>query len=96
MIQTDSYGWPQNGSFGIFDGAIGLFQKKKIQMTSHGINMRPERLKFAEFAGDIFTPRFLFLFTSRLLESGIFSCHGEHLFCIPFSERRLYFGMCDT
>lgn len=102
MVQTDSYGWPRNGSFGIFDGAVGLFQKKKIQMTSHGINMRPERLKFAEFAGDIFTPRFFFTLINFLSEiisdskSSIFSCHGEHIFCIPFSERRLYFGMCYT
>lgn len=72
MVQTDSYGWPRNGSFGIFDGAVGLFQKKKIQMTTHGVNMRPERLKFVEFAGDIFTPRFLFsliiFFSFRLSE----------------------------
>lgn len=54
MRQTDNYGWPKNGTF---DGAIGLFQKKKIQMMIHGINMRVERLEVAEFAGDIFTPR---------------------------------------
>lgn len=54
MLQTDSYGWPKNGSF---DGVMGLFQKNKIQMTIHGINMRVERLKYGEFAGDIFTPR---------------------------------------
>lgn len=57
MYQTDSYGWPRNGTMGLFDGAVGLFQKKKIQMTSHGVNMRAERLKYVEFAGDIFTPR---------------------------------------
>lgn len=55
MVQTDSYGWPKNGTF---DGATGLFQKKKIQMMTHGINMRIERLPYTEFAGDIFTPRF--------------------------------------
>lgn len=54
MLQTDSYGWPKNGSF---DGVMGLFQRNKIQMTIHGVNMRVERLKHAEFAGDIFTPR---------------------------------------
>lgn len=54
MRQTDSYGWPKNGTF---DGAVGLFQQKKIQMMIHGTNMRAERLEFTEFAGDIFTPR---------------------------------------
>lgn len=54
MRQTDSYGWPRNGSF---DGAVGLIQKKKIQLTVHGVNMRAERLSICEFAGDIFTPR---------------------------------------
>lgn len=55
MFQVDSYGWPNNGTF---DGAVGLFQRKKIQMITHGINMRIERLKYCEFAGDIFTPRY--------------------------------------
>lgn len=54
MRQADSYGWPRNGSF---DGVVGLFQKNKIQMTIHGVNMRAERLQYVEFAGDIFTPR---------------------------------------
>lgn len=54
MVQTDSYGWPKNGSF---DGVVGLFQRNKIQMTIHGANMRAERLQYTEFAGDIFTPR---------------------------------------
>lgn len=40
MYQTDSYGWPRNGT--LFDGAIGLFQKKKIQMTTHGVNISTE------------------------------------------------------
>lgn len=54
MKQTDSYGWPKNGSF---DGVMGMFQRKEIQMTTHGVNMRVERLLHTEFAGDIFTPR---------------------------------------
>lgn len=62
MRQADSYGWPRNGTLGLFDGAVGLFQKKKIQMTTHGVNMRAERLKYVEFAGDIFTPRSKILF----------------------------------
>lgn len=54
MHQVDSYGWPRNGTF---DGVIGLFQKNKIQMTTHGVYMHIERLPYIEFAGDIFTPR---------------------------------------
>lgn len=54
MFQTDSYGWLKNGTF---DGIMGLFQRNKIQMSIHAINMRIERLKYTEFAGDIFTPR---------------------------------------
>lgn len=34
-----------------------MFQRKLIQIMSHGVNMRTERLKFTEFAGDLFTPR---------------------------------------
>lgn len=54
MHQTDSYGWSNNGSF---NGIMGMFQKKKIQMTSHGVIMDPEQLAYVEFAGNVFTPR---------------------------------------
>ncbi|XP_031622981.1 uncharacterized protein LOC116340566 [Contarinia nasturtii] len=62
--QTDSYGSPN-----MEDGVIGLFQKKQIQMTVHGINMHPEQLKHVEFAGDIFTPRTPLLFRQPPLHS---------------------------
>lgn len=55
ILQVDSYGWLTNGTF---NGVMGLFQKKRIRMTSHAINMRPERLLFSDFCGNIFTPRF--------------------------------------
>lgn len=34
------------------------FQHKQVQMLYHGTIMRIERLKYVEFAGDLFTPRF--------------------------------------
>lgn len=49
----DSYGWLKNGTF---NGAMSLFQQKQVQMGYRGINMRPERLLAAEFAGAFFTP----------------------------------------
>lgn len=53
---TDSYGWPTNDTF---DGIMGLFQNKQIQMCVHGVHMREERLLYAEFTGDLFTPRLI-------------------------------------
>lgn len=55
MLQVDNYGWLTNRTF---NGLIGLFQKKKIEMSSHGMNMRIERLMYSEFAGTLFTPRY--------------------------------------
>lgn len=96
MYQTDSYGWPRNGTMGLFDGAIGLFQKKKIQMTSHGVNMRAERLKYVEFAGDIFTPRLssLSFFLSSSKRSNLSEFHLEFQNAINISAATAI-GSCE-
>lgn len=47
----DSYGWNMNGTF---NGVMGLFQQKKIQMLSHATIMREDRLKYVEFTGEVF------------------------------------------
>lgn len=54
LFISDSYGWIVNGSF---NGIMGQFQKKKIRMASHAINMRAERLNFSDFTASVFTPR---------------------------------------
>lgn len=46
---------------------LSLFQENKVQMTTHGVNMRVELLEHVEFVGDIFTPRF----KSNIFHSGI-------------------------
>lgn len=51
IIQVDNYGWNINGTF---NGAMGLFQQKRIQALSHGTIMREDRLKYVEFTGEIF------------------------------------------
>lgn len=65
MIQLDNYGWEENGSF---NGMMGLFQSKKVQMLAHGTIMRIDRMKHVEFTGDLFKTRFspiLFLFNKK-------------------------------
>ncbi|XP_031622982.1 glutamate receptor 1-like [Contarinia nasturtii] len=54
VIQVDNYGYLENGTF---SGIMGLFQRKKIRMALHAFTMRPERLLFTDFAGNIFKPR---------------------------------------
>lgn len=52
IAQVDNYGWrDKNGSF---NGVMGLFQRKKIQMLSHATIMREDRLKYVEFTGEVF------------------------------------------
>lgn len=50
-IQRDNYGWETNGTF---NGMMGLFQQKQVQMLAHGTIMRAERLKYVEFTGNLF------------------------------------------
>lgn len=56
IIQMDNFGWLVNGSF---NGGIGLFQDKRIDMMSHGIIMRPDRIGTVEFTHDIFAVRYV-------------------------------------
>lgn len=49
--QVDNYGWNMNGTF---NGVMGLFQQKKIQMLSHATIMREDRLRAVEFTGEVF------------------------------------------
>lgn len=83
VLQTNSYGWPQNitsdASDTNYDGMVGLFQQKKIQMGFNGINMRPELLTFFEFAGDLFTPRSPMVFRQPPLSS------VANIFILPLS-----------
>lgn len=51
IVQVDNYGWLHNESF---NGAMGLFQQKRIKALSHGTIMLQERLRFVEFTGEIF------------------------------------------
>lgn len=51
IIQVDSYGWNINGTF---NGAMGLFQQKRIQVLSHATIMREDRLKYVEFTAELF------------------------------------------
>lgn len=52
IAQVDNFGWrDENGSF---NGVMGLFQRKKIQMLSHASIMREDRLKYVEFTGEVF------------------------------------------
>lgn len=74
--QTDSYGWLKNGTF---DGAMGLFQKKKINALSHGTNMRADRLPYVEFTGEIFAISTPFLFRQPPLSA------ISNIFVLPLS-----------
>lgn len=51
VIQVDSYGWKTNGTF---NGAMGLFQQKRIQSLFHGTIMRTDRFDTVEFTAEIF------------------------------------------
>lgn len=51
VIQVDSYGWNFNGTW---DGAMGLFQQKKVQMLFHATIMRVDRLEQVEFTAEVF------------------------------------------
>lgn len=51
ILQVDSYGWNMNGTF---NGVMGLFQQKKIQMLSHGTILREDRLAHVEFTAEVF------------------------------------------
>lgn len=74
--QTDSYGWLKNGTF---DGAMGLFQQKKINALSHGTNMRVDRLLYVEFTGEIFAISTPFLFRQPPLSA------ISNIFVLPLS-----------
>lgn len=50
IVQIDSYGWNTNGTF---NGAMGLFQKRKIQMLAHATKLRPDRLIAVEFTAEV-------------------------------------------
>lgn len=50
-MQVDNYGWNINGTF---NGVMGLFQQKKIQMLSHATIMREDRLAAVEFTAEVF------------------------------------------
>lgn len=51
IIQTDNYGWLHNGTF---NGAIGLFETKRIKALAYGTIMLPERLAICDFTGEVF------------------------------------------
>lgn len=51
IVQVDNYGWNINGTF---NGAMGLFQQKRIQILSHATIMREDRLKYVEFTAELF------------------------------------------
>lgn len=78
MIQSDSYGWATNGTF---NGMMGLFQRGQVQMLSHGIIMRSDRLKYAEFAGTLFKIPALLVFRQPPLSS------VSNIFVLPLSPR---------
>lgn len=50
VIQVDNFGWNSNGTW---NGLMGLFQQKKIQMLFHGTIMREDRLAQVEFTAEI-------------------------------------------
>lgn len=50
-MQVDSYGWNFNGTW---DGAMGLYQRKKVQMLFHATIMRVDRLEQVEFTAEVF------------------------------------------
>lgn len=49
--QVDNFGWKVNGSF---NGVMGLFQRKKIEMLMHGTIMLVDRFEAVEFTAEIF------------------------------------------
>lgn len=51
IVQVDNYGWNINGTF---NGVMGLFQQKRIQMLSHATIMREDRLAAVEFTAEVF------------------------------------------
>lgn len=51
IVQFDSYGWLHNGTF---NGAMGMFQRKRIKAMAHGTIMLKERLAVCEFTADLF------------------------------------------
>lgn len=52
-MQVDSYGW-KHMEHGNWDGAMGLFQQKKVQMLFHATIMRIDRLEQVEFTAEVF------------------------------------------
>ncbi|XP_055300052.1 glutamate receptor ionotropic, kainate 2-like [Sitodiplosis mosellana] len=66
LMHLAKMGWSENDTF---DGITSLFQKNQIQMTMHGVIMRSEQLLYAEFAGDIFTPRTPLIFRQPSLST---------------------------
>lgn len=51
MRQVDNYGWNINGTF---NGMMGLFQQKQIEILAHAAMMREDRLKYVEFTAEVF------------------------------------------
>lgn len=81
VIQVDNYGWLRNGTF---DGAMGLFQKKKIQALNHGTIMRIDRLAYIEFTAEIFVMTTPFIFRQPPLSAVV------NIFVLPLSPSVWY------
>lgn len=77
-IQRDNYGWETNGSF---NGMMGLFQQKKVQMLAHGTIMRIDRLKYVEFTGNLFKTRTPLVYRQPPLSA------ISNIFVLPLSIR---------
>lgn len=75
-IQSDNYGWNTNGTF---NGMMGLFQQKKVQMLSHGTIMRPDRMQYVEFTGNLFNTRTPLVYRQPPLSS------ISNIFVLPLS-----------
>lgn len=56
--QVDNFGWKVNGSF---NGVMGLFQRKKIDMLMHATLMLVNRLEAVEFTAEVFVIEYVFL-----------------------------------
>lgn len=51
IIQSDNYGWNNNGTW---NGLMGFFQQKRIQMLYHATIMREDRWAQVEFTAEVF------------------------------------------
>lgn len=78
IIQRDNYGWETNGTF---NGMMGLFQRREVQMLAHGTIMRSDRLKHVEFTGNLFQTRTPLVYRQPPLSS------VSNIFVLPLSIR---------